>query len=239
MGIESLSPPVPPKSTIDPQQRLETFRQMGSELKAEVEYRQKSIEYHQESLAFNQEKLADAQAQLEIATSAIESMTQRQKLTATVDNHLSNGSGKVKDTQSDSSQDLVEETKEIKETKEAKTQTSTKSKTDSKAKKAKASTKTKTSSKAKKATEKVGRSNIPPSDKLSQFENLTSAVLSFSQKQEGVIGVGDLIEHFYGDTLKDAELKKASNSFSSVLSAQAKKRVLERTVPGKYLYKSK
>ncbi len=64
-------------------------------------------------------------------------------------------------------------------------------------------------------------------------------VLDFVKSQEGVIEIADLIKYAYPDGLDEAQYKKASTSFSSVLGTQAKKGVLERTVPGKYMWKGK
>ncbi|MEN9565351.1 MAG: hypothetical protein RLZZ69_547, partial [Cyanobacteriota bacterium] len=44
-------------------------------------------------------------------------------------------------------------------------------------------------------------------------------------------------QYAYPEGLKtEAEMKKASSSFSSVLINQTKKGILERTVPGKYMW---
>jgi hypothetical protein len=65
-------------------------------------------------------------------------------------------------------------------------------------------------------------------------------VLDFVKKQEGVISVLDLIQYAYPEGLKTgAEMKKASSSFSSVLINQTKRGILERTVPGKYMWAKK
>ena len=50
----------------------------------------------------------------------------------------------------------------------------------------------------------------------------------------------DLIQYAYPEGLKTgAEMKKASSSFSSVLINQTKRGILERTVPGKYMWAKK
>ena len=98
--------------------------------------------------------------------------------------------------------------------------------------------KSKTKSKVKTVAKPV--STLPASEVIDKFESITAMVLDFVKKQEGVISVIDLIKYAYPEGLKtEAEAKKVSSSFSSVLINQTKKGRLERTVPGKYMWSTK
>jgi hypothetical protein len=95
--------------------------------------------------------------------------------------------------------------------------------------------KSKTKSEVKTVAKPV--STLPASEVIDKFESITAMVLDFVKKQEGVISVINLIKYAYPKGLKtEAETKKVSSSFSSVLINQTKKGILERTVPGKYMW---
>ena len=245
-------PPKPPTSPLNHQQQLATFKQMLLSLEETAQYQQKAIAYHTQSLELLQAEAVNTQTQLNSCREIINTLINTQKLISAVtpqsENDSNNGQhpvpgGKTK----------------LKPDAEVKTEKSNKAQTNSKSSKIKGKsgqstsankTKTKTPAQPKATSSKIAKhsskktqskpiSTLPSSDILNKFESITALVLDFVQKQEGVIAVADIIKYVYPHGLNEAQYKKVSSSFSSVLVNQAKKKVLERTVPGKYRWLGK
>jgi hypothetical protein len=224
-------PPTPPKPLFDLKKRLEVYQQMQSDLEQQVAYQQKAIAFHSESLELLKKEAENTQNELNSCQNIIESLT-------------SNVSSQPQ-TDSNGHQAVVVDAEIEPELETEPTKTKTKSLSKAKVKtpvKTNKSSTTKSKAEAKQTTKKVKvkpASTLPPSKVLEQYESITDMVLDFVITQEGVIEVSDVIKYAYPDGLEPAQHKKAASSFSSVLGLQTKKGNLERTVPGKYLWKKK
>jgi hypothetical protein len=221
--------PTPPKPLFDLKKRLEVYQQMQSDLEQQAAYQQKAIAFHSESLELLKKEAENTQNELNSCQNIIESLT-------------SNVSSQPQ-TASNGHQAVVVDAEIKPELETEPTKTKTKSLSKAKAKtpvKTNKSSTTKSKAEAKQATKKVKvkpASTLPPSKVIEQYESITDMVLDFVIEKEGVIEVSDVIKYAYPDGLEPAQRKKAASSFSSVLGLQAKKGKLERTVPGKYLWK--
>ena len=246
------APPKPPETTLNNQEQLATFKQMLASLEETADYQEKVIAYHTQSLELLQAEIANTKAKLQSCREIINTLTNTQKLILTVtpqqEKASSNGSNSVKvDNSKHESVAKVKTEKSIKAKTNSKS-TTTKDKSD-KSRSAKKTnikaisqpkaTSSKTTKKSNKKLQPKILSTLPSSDLLDKFESITALVLDFVQKQEGVIAVSDVIKYVYPDGLNEAQYKRASSSFSSVLGNQTKKKVLERTVPGKYRWLNK
>ena len=250
------APPTPPKLELSAADKLANFRSMLDELEAKVKYYQESIQYYQELKDQFESELTKERELLELTKNTVASLSEfvtsspseskSESEPTTTAKSNGNGNGKV------AMIELETETKTKTKTKPKSSKTNTKTKTKNKPKSSKANTKaakatksTNTKSKATKAntskkSSSKSKSTLPPSKKLDGYESITQAVLDFVSSQEGVVSVREIVKHFYPDGLPEGtDSKKVSNSFSSILSVQVKRQVLERTVPGKYLYVGK
>jgi hypothetical protein len=222
-------PPTPPKPLFDLKKRLEVYQQMQSDLEQQAAYQQKAIAFHSESLELLKKEAENTQNELSSCQNIIESLT-------------SNVSSQP-ETASNGHQAVVVDAELEPELETKPTKTKTKSLSKAKAKtpvKTNKSSTTKSQTEAKQATKKVKVkpvSTLPPSKVLEQYESITDMVLDFVIEKEGVIEVSDVIKYAYPDGLESAQRKKVARSFSNALGLQAKKGKLERTVPGKYLWK--
>jgi hypothetical protein len=246
--VNTIAPPTPPKALLSPEKHLEIYQQMQSDLEATVRYQEESIEYHQKSLTVLQQEVEVTKAQLQLCNTTIASITKTQKLVPDISKAdsttSSNGNYPAQVEKSESEPDSEVETATKTETqtdskstknksksgKPTSAKTTTKNQTPAKSK----STKSKTQKQQQKKPQTKATNSLPPSDKLNQFESITAMIIDLMSKQPGVIEVADVIKYVYPNGLDEAQYKKASSSFSSVLGIQSKKGVLERTVPGKY-----
>ena len=236
------APPVPPKSVLNTQDQIETFKQMLISLEETAEYQRDAISYHTESLSILETESANTDAQLELCQKTIATLSKTQELEpAKVEKSSSNGAAKKTSTKTTKTARKAK-AKTPAKTKSTKAKSTAKSKVSAKTKSIKATAAKATKSTAKKSTKQTAKktqgkkSTLPPSPILKKFKNITAMVLDFAPKQDGVISVTDIIKYVYPKGLNEANHKKAFSSFSSVLSLYTRKGVFERTVPGKYLW---
>jgi hypothetical protein len=249
--VTTIAPPTPPKALLSPEKHLEIYQQMQSDLEATVRYQEESIEYHQKSLTALQQEVEVTKAQLQLCNTTIASITKTQQLVPEISKAdgtaSSNGNypAQVEKSESEPKSEVETATKTETQTDSKSTKNKGKSGKPTSTKKAKTPTKSQTPAKPKSTKSKTQKqeqkkpqtkatNSLPPSDKLNQFESITAMIIDFMSKQPGVIEVADVIKYVYPDGLDEAQYKKVSSSFSSVLGIQSKKGFLERTVPGKY-----
>lgn len=224
--------PPPPEPLFSTAKRLEVYQQMLSDLESQAAYQQKAIAFHTQSLESIKVESEITAQELESCRGIIKSLKASTTIAQTVEASGNQGHSEVK-----------EETKAPAESKSAsKTKPKTESATKAITKAISTPEPTKTKSKVNTSIKAVAKpvSTLPASKVIDRFESITTMVLDFVKKQEGVISVLDLIQYAYPEGLKTgAEMKKASSSFSSVLINQTKRGILERTVPGKYMWAKK
>lgn len=212
-----LSPPTPPKSTLSAEEQIKTFTQMLKSLEESAKYQEEAIAYHTESLKVLKEESENTKSQLDLCRNTIEILSKTQKSSSAASSTASKNRSKAVI--------AVEEKTEKSSSKKKAAQAGAKKKQNSKQEK-------KTKVKSGKAKT---RSTFPPSSVLDKYKNITEMVLDFVKKKKGaVVDVSQIIEYAYPKGLSGANRKKASSSFSKVLSLSIKKGIVERTVPGKY-----
>lgn len=238
-----LAPPTPPQLKLSVADRLSNLRVMSEELDAGVKYCEDSIEYYKKIIEQFESRLAKEKELLELTKNTVASLSEfvtappaeikpePETLTTTKVNVNGNGKAKANGNGKVATIELEPATK----TKTSKTKTKAKTKSSRTKTRIQAKTKTKTNTKKKVASK--SKSTLPPSERLEGCRSLTSAVLDFMRGKNEVVSVKDIIKYFYPNGLpKEADRNKISNSFTSILSVQTKKKVLERTVQGKYKY---
>lgn len=226
-------PPKPPQNSFDNQKKLAIYSQMLADLEQNASYHQEAIAYHAQSLKQLETEAASTQAELKSCRKIITSLSKIQQLAETrtpEDENRSNGYHPIE----------VEEAAQLELPAVKSKPDKSKEKTPAKKNRTKTkSPKAKVKAQGQKKSKNKFDSTLPSSPRLDVYESITAGVLDFVKKQEGVIGSPDVLAHFYPDGLNQALQKKALSSFSSVLSLQSKKGVLERTVPGKYMWINK
>jgi hypothetical protein len=238
----SFLPPTPPEPVFSIAKRLEVYQQMLSDLENQAAYQQEAIAFHTQSLESIKVESEITAQELESCRGIIKSLKASTTIAQTVE-----ARGKEEPSKEE------EETKAPANSKPAaskiKSKRSRKTSIKPTAPKTESATKvvtkaikpepTEAKSKTKSEVKAVAKpvSTLPASEVIDKFESITAMILDFVKKQEGVISVINLIEYAYPKGLKtEAETKKVSSSFSSVLINQTKKGILERTVPGKYMW---
>ncbi len=238
MPVPDLVPPAPPQPLFGIEKRLEMYQQMLGDLKEQSVYQQKAIAFYTQSLESLQAEAENTQNELQACQNIIQSLTNTSQLTQTVtqtDKASSNGH-LPQAVEPEPTEKGKTKTKTAKAPAKAKTKTKTKAKTPVKASLA-SSTKT---APAKSKSIAKSSSTLPSSEIVGKFETITAMILDFVKSRDGVIEVSDIMKYAYpNQDLDQAQYKKASRSFSTVLSEQSKKGVLERTVPGKYMWRGK
>jgi chromosome segregation ATPase len=238
--------PPPPEPVFSTAKRLEVYQQMLSDLENQAAYQQEAIAFHTQSLESIKAKSEITAQELESCRGIIKSLKASTTIAQTVEASSNQGYSEVKE------EIKAQAASKTKPKAEAKSQRSSKTSVKPTAPKTESATKvetkaikpelTKSQSKTKSEVKAVAKpvSTLPASEVIDQFESITAMVLDFVKKQEGVISVIDLIKYAYPKGLKtEAEIKKVSSSLSSVLINQTKKGILERTVPGKYMWVTK
>jgi hypothetical protein len=236
--------PSPPEPVFSTAKRLEVYEQMLSDLENQAAYQEQAIAFHTQSLESIKAESEITAQELESCRGIIKSLKASTTIAQTVETR-SNEKHSKKEEESKAPANSQAESK-------AKTKSKISKKTSVKptAPKIESTTKvpieaisspepTQAKSKTKSQAKAVAKpvSTLPASEVIDEFESITAMVLDFVKKQEGVISVIDLINYAYPKGLKtEAETKKVSSSFSSVLINQTKKGILERTVPGKYMW---
>ncbi len=226
------APPKPPQNLFDSEKKLAIYSQMLADLEQNASYQQEAIAYHAQSLKILEAEATTTQTELEACRNIINSLSKTQQLAANIidEENKSNGYHPTE----------AEETARLELP--AVSSKADKSKQKTPAKKSQAKTKSpkaKVESQDQKKSRNKLDSTLPPSLRLDNYENITAGVLDFVKKQEGVISSPDVVAYFYPDGLSQTQQKKVSKSFSSVLSLQFRKGILERTVPGKYMWNNK
>jgi hypothetical protein len=237
--------PPPPEPLFSTAKRLEVYQQMLSDLESQAAYQQKAIAFHTQSLESIKAESEITAQELESCRGIIKSLKASTTIAQTVEARGSQGHSEVKEeTKSPvNSQPATSKTKSKRSRKTSVKPTAPETESATKVvtkaiKPEPTEAKSKTKSEVKALAKPV--STLPASEVIAQFESITAMVLDFVKKQEGVISVIDLIKYAYPKGLKTkAEIKKVSSSFSSVLINQTKKGILERTVPGKYMWAKK
>lgn len=239
--------PSPPEPVFSTAKRLEVYEQMLSDLENQAAYQIEAIAFHTQSLESIKAESEITAQELESCRGIIKSLKASTTIAQTVEARIN--------------EEHFEEEEETKAPAKAKAKSKpaaskTKSKSPKKTSvkpttpKIESTTKvpteaistpeaTQAKSKTKSEVKAVAKpvSTLLTSEVIDRFESITAMVLDFVKKQEGVISVIDLIKYAYPKGLKtEAETKKVSSSFSSVLINQTKKGILERTVPGKYMW---
>ena len=225
--------PKPPQNLFDSEKKLAIYSQMLADLEQNANYQQEAIAYHTQSLKLLEVEAASTQTELEACRNIINSLSKTQQLAANVTLDEENKSNGYHPTEAEET-DRVELPAVPSKADKLKQKTPAK-KSQTKTKLPKAKVKPQAQKKSKDKLD----STLPPSPRLDTYENITAGVLDFVKKQEGVISSPDVVAHFYPDGLNQTQQKKVAKSFSSVLSLQFRKGILERTVPGKYIWKNK
>jgi hypothetical protein len=238
--------PPPPEPVFSTAKRLEVYEQMLSDLENQAAYQQEAIAFHTQSLESIKAESEITAHELESCRGIIKSLKASTTIAQTVEAGSNEGHSKEEEETKAPANSKPESKAKIKSKSSVKTAVKpTAPKTESATKvvtKAIKSEPTEAKSKTKSEVKAVAKpvSTLPASKVIDKFESITAMVLDFVKKQEGVISVLDLIQYAYPEGLKtEAEMKKASSSFSSVLINQTKKGILERTVPGKYMSATK
>jgi hypothetical protein len=244
--------PPPPEPLFNTAKRLEVYEQMLSDLENQAAYQQEAIAFHTQSLESIKAESEITAHELESCRGIIKSLKASTTIAQTVEassnerhfkeeeetkalaNSKPESKAKIK------SQPTASKTKSKSSVKTAVKPTAPKTESATKVvTKAIKSEPTEAKSKTKSEVKTIAKpvSTLPASEVIDKFESITAMVLDFVKKQEGVISVIDLIEYAYPKGLKtEAETRKVSSSFGSVLINQTKKGILERTVPGKYMW---
>lgn len=227
------APPKPPQNLFDSEKKLAIYSQMLADLEQNASYQQEAIAYHAQSLKILEAEAVTTQTELESCRNIINSLSKTQQLTANVTLDEGNQSNGYHSTETEEIV-RVEIPADQSKADKSKQQTSVK-KSQTKTKSSKAKVKPQAQKKSKNKLD----STLPPSPRLDTYENITAGVLDFVKKQEGVISSPDVVAYFYPDGLDQTQQNKVAKSFSSVLSLQFRKGILERTVPGKYMWNNK
>jgi hypothetical protein len=227
------APPKPPQNLFDSKKKLAIYSQMLADLEQNASYQQEAIAYHAQSLKLLEAEAATTQTELEACRNIINSLSKTQQLAANATLDEENQSIGYNPTEAEEADGVEIPADQFKADKSKQTIAVKKSQTKAKSPKAKVKLQ-----EQKKSKNKLD-SSLPPSPILDTYENITAGVLDFVKKQEGVISSPDVVAHFYPDGLNQTQQKKVAKSFSSVLSLQSKKGILERTVPGKYMWNNK
>ena len=226
------SPPKPPQNLFDSEKKLAIYSQMLADLERNASYQQEAIAYHAQALKLLEVEAATTQTELESCRNIINSLSKTQQLAANATLDEENKSNGYHPTE-------VEETAPVELPAVQSKADKSKQKTAVKKSQTKIkSPKEKIKLQAQKKSRNKLDSTLPPSPRLDTYENITAGVLDFVKKQEGVISSPDVVAHFYPDGLDQTQQNKVAKSFSSVLSLQFRKGILERTVPGKYMWKN-
>ena len=225
--------PKPPQNLFDSEKKLTIYSQMLADLEQNASYQQEAIAYHTQSLKLLEVEAASTQTELEVCRNIINSLSKTQQLAANVTLDEENKSNGYHPTQAEETAPVELPAVPSKADKSKQKTPAKKSQTKTKLPKAKVKPQAQ-----KKSKDKLD-STLPPSPRLDTYENITAGVLDFVKKQEGVISSPEVVAHFYPDGLNQTQQKKVAKSFSSVLSLQFRKGILERTVPGKYIWKNK
>lgn len=244
----SFLPPTPPEPVFSTAKRLEVYQQMLSDLESQAAYQQKAIAFHTQSLESIKVESEITAQELESCRGIIKSLKASTTIAQTVEAGSNQGHSEVKEeTKAPANSKTESKAKAKFKPAASKTKSKRQKKTFIKptAPETESTTKaikpepTEAKSKTKLEVKALAKpvSTLPASEVIDKFESITAMVLDFVKKQEGVISVIDLIKYAYPKGLMtEAEVKKASSSFSSVLINQTKKGILERTVPGKYMW---
>jgi hypothetical protein len=235
--------PPPPEPVFSTAKRLEVYKQMLSDLENQAAYQQEAIAFHTQSLESIKVESEITAQELESCRGIIKSLKASTTIAQTVEARGKEEPSKEEEETKAPANSKPESKAKIKSKRSRKTSIKpTTPKTESATKvvtKAIRSEPTEAKSKTKSEVKAVAKpvSTLPASEVIDKFESITAMVLDFVKKQEGVISVINLIEYAYPKGIKtEAEIKKVSSSFSSVLINQTKKGILERTVPGKYMW---
>jgi hypothetical protein len=248
--------PPPPEPVFSPAKRLEVYEQMLSDLENQAAYQQQAIAFHTQSLESIKAKSEITAQELESCRGIIKSLKASTTIAQTVEaSGNEEHSKEEEETKAPANSQLESKAKAKSKPAASKTKSKRSKKTSVKPTVSKIESATKVSteaisipeptqakSKTKSKVKAVAKpvSTLPASEVIDEFESITAMVLDFVKEQEGVISVIDLIKYAYPKGLKtEAETKKVSSSFSSVLINQTKKGILERTVPGKYMWSTK
>jgi hypothetical protein len=235
--------PPPPEPVFSTAKRLEVYEQMLSDLENQAAYQQEAIAFHTQSLESIKAESEITAQELESCRGIIKSLKVSTTIAQTVE-----ARGNERHSQEEEETKAPANSKPESKAK-AKSKQSRKTSVKPTVPKTESATKvvtkaikpepTEAKSKTKSEVKAVAKpvSTLPASEVINKFESITAMVLDFVKKQEGVISVINLINYAYPKGLKtEAETKKVSSSFSSVLINQTKKGILERTVPGKYMW---
>ncbi|WP_319421097.1 hypothetical protein [Pleurocapsa sp. FMAR1] len=226
-------PPKPPQNLFDSEKKLAIYSQMLADLEQNASYQQEAIAYHAQSLKLLEAEAATTQTELEACRNIIDSLNKTQQLAANVTLDEENKSNGYHPTEAEETAPVEMPAVQSKADKSKQKTAVKKSQTKTKSPKAKVKPQAQTKSKNKLD------STLPPSARLDTYENITTGVLDFVKKQDGVISSPDIVAYFYPDGLDQTQQNKVAKSFSSVLSLQFRKGILERTVPGKYMWNNK
>ena len=231
--------PPPPEPVFNTSKRLEVYEQMLSDLESQAAYQQEAIAFHTQSLESIRAESEITTQELESCRGIIKSLKANTLIVQTAE---ANGNQGHSQEEEETKAPAEAKSKKSRKTSVKPTAPKTESATKARTKAISTSEPTKSQSKTKSEVKAVAKpvSTLPASEVIDRFESITAMVLDFVKKQEGVISVIDLIRYAYPKGLKtEAEMKKASSSFSSVLINQTKRGILERTVPGKYMWAKK
>jgi hypothetical protein len=235
--------PPPPEPVFSTAKRLEVYEQMLSDLENQAAYQQEAIAFHTQFLESIKAESEITAHELESCRGIIKSLKASTTIAQTVEASGNEGHSKEEEetkapAEAKSQRSSKTSVKPTAPKTESATKAITKAISTSKLTKSQSKTKSKVNTSIKEVAKPV--STLPASEVIDRFESITTMVLDFVKKQEGVISVLDLIQYAYPEGLKTgAEMKKASSSFSSVLINQTKRGILERTVPGKYMWANK
>jgi hypothetical protein len=246
--------PPPPEPVFSTAKRLEVYEQMLSDLENQAAYQQEAIAFHTQSLESIKAESEITAHELESCRGIIKSLKASTTIAQTVEARGNKGHSKEEETKAlaNSKPESKAKAKFKPAASKTKPKSSGKNAVKPTAPKTESATKVvtkaikpepteaKSTTKSKVKTVAKPVSTLPASEVIDKFESITAMVLDFVKKQEGVISVIDIIQYAYPEGLKtEAETKKVSSSFSSVLINQTKKGILERTVPGKYMWSTK
>ncbi|NJL52751.1 MAG: hypothetical protein HC930_12040 [Hydrococcus sp. SU_1_0] len=238
--------PPPPEPAFSTAKRLEVYEQMLSDLENQAAYQQEAIAFHTQSLESIKAESEITAQELESCRGIIKSLKASTTIAQAVEARGNEGHSQEEEetkAPANSQPESKAKAKSKPAASKSKSKSSRKTSVNPTAPKTElkaiSSEPTEAKSKTKSEVKTVAKpvSTLPASEVIDKFESITAMVLDFVKKQEGVISVIDLIKYAYPKGLKtEAETKKVSSSFSSVLINQTKKGILERTVPGKYMW---